>query len=66
MIKLHGTQSSSVEYSGKFTNPIVLEDGFRLLIKGDRIFLTGVNGEASVGCQSNLNDKNAPCASDLY
>ena len=66
IVKLHGTQSSSVEYSGEFTNPIVLEDGVRLLIEGDRIFSTGVNGEASAGCRSNLNDKNASCVSDLY
>ena len=66
MVRLHGTQSSSVEYDGEFTNPIVLDNGFRLSIQGDRIFSTGVNGEASVGCRSNLNDKNMPCVSDLY
>ena len=66
IVKLYGTQSSSVEYSGQFTSPIVLEDGFRLLIKDDRTFSTGVNGEASAGCRSNLNDNNAPCVSGLY
>lgn len=57
-IQLHGTQSSSVEYEGNYTNPIVLKDGGRLLIKGNKIY--GVTQKGEVQGESELLTPTAP------
>jgi hypothetical protein len=54
-IKLHGTASSSVLYSGKFSNPIM-----GLLIKGNKIYRLGSDGQ-SCNPQEGL-----PCETSLY
>lgn len=62
IIKIHGTVSSSVEYSGKFSNPIILPDGRGLLLKGDRIYSLSANGQIARGCRG----EGTLCESGLY
>jgi hypothetical protein len=44
IVKLHGTTDTSVEYSGKFSNPIT-QNGGRLLLKDEKIYRLSTNGE---------------------
>ena len=62
IVKLHGTVSSSVQYSGKFSNPIRLEDGFGLILKDDKIYSLSPNGQIGKGCKG----EGSICESDLY
>lgn len=61
-VKLHGTVSSSVEYSGQFSNPIILNDGGKLLLKDDKIYLLSANGQIAKGCKGD----EKPCESSLF
>ncbi|MCP6759562.1 MAG: hypothetical protein NHB32_12515 [Fischerella sp. CENA71] len=53
IVKLNGTVSSSVQYRGKFSNPIILQDGsgLGLLIKDDKIYSLSANGQIAKGCR---------------
>lgn len=62
IVKLHGTFSSSVEYSGKFANPIIFEDGMGLLFKDNRIYSLTADGQIAKGCKG----EGKLCDSELY
>lgn len=62
IIKTHGLFSSSVEYNGKFSNPIILQDGLSLLLKGDKIYSLSVDGQIARGCRG----EGTLCESELY
>lgn len=52
----------SVEYKGKYTNPIKLKDGTGYLVKGSKIYSLD-HGKVSKGCSG---DDTSDCVSDLY
>lgn len=62
IVKLHGTFGSSVEYSGKFTNPIIFEDGLGLLFKNNRIYSLTADNQIAKGCKG----EGKLCDSELY
>ncbi|MFB2983667.1 hypothetical protein [Microseira sp. BLCC-F43] len=62
IIKSHGTVSSSVEYRGKFSNRIRLENGFGLILNDDKIYSLSPNGQIGKGCKG----EGTLCESDLY
>ncbi|MFB2772157.1 hypothetical protein ACE1AT_23155 [Pelatocladus sp. BLCC-F211] len=53
IVKLNGTVSSSVLYRGKFSNPIILQDGsgLGLLLKDDKIYSLSADGQIAKGCR---------------
>ncbi|WP_322746021.1 hypothetical protein [Nostoc sp. LEGE 06077] len=53
IVKLNGTFESSVQYQGKFSNPIILQDGsgLRLLLKDGKIYSLLANGQIVKGCR---------------
>lgn len=61
-VKLHGTVSSSVEYSGKFSNPIVFPNGRGLLLKENKIYSLSVDGQIAKDCKG----EGTVCESELY
>lgn len=62
IIKLHGTANSSVQYHGFFSNPVILDNRQRLLLKEDKIYLLADNGDIAQGC----NGDTKPCESGLF
>lgn len=56
-----GTESSSVDYQGKFTNPILLSHGGGLLFKNGQVYAT-TNGQIDMGCM----EEGQECVSELY
>ncbi|MFM6017403.1 MAG: hypothetical protein ACKPE3_39320 [Sphaerospermopsis kisseleviana] len=62
VVKLHGTMNTLVMYTGKFTNPLILEDGFGLLFQDDKIYQLKPDGKIAKGCRG----EGKPCDSDLY
>ncbi len=60
-VKLHGTVSSSVEYSGKFSNPIIFNNGSGLLLKDGKIYSLKTDGQVAQGCKV----EGKPCESEL-
>lgn len=62
IIKSHGLFDSSVRYRGKFSNPIILEDGFGLLLKDNKIYSLSPNGQIGKGCKG----EGKLCESELY
>jgi hypothetical protein len=63
LVQLHGTMQTSVLYRGKFSNPIVLEDGVKLLLEGDRIYILGPKQHSAKDCKPT---KENPCEANLY
>ncbi|CAN1213242.1 hypothetical protein TUMEXPCC7403_23755 [Tumidithrix helvetica PCC 7403] len=61
-IKFHGTMSSSVLYKGYFSNPIILNDGSKLLIEGSKIYNLGLNEHSAKDCKP----QEKPCEAELY
>ena len=61
-IQLHGTASSSIEYRGRFSNPLFLSRDRALRIEGDRIYQTGADGIIDPNCVTG----EAPCQANLY
>lgn len=61
VVQIHGTARSSVIYKGKFSNPIVLEDGRELQFEGDRIYML-LLGQSIEECKSS----GSPCEAKLY
>lgn len=61
VVKIHGTAQTSVIYSGKFSNPIVLDDGRELLFEDDRIYIL-LLGQSPEECKSS----GSPCQANLY
>ncbi len=60
-IKIYGKYGTGIEYQGKFSNPITLDDGSGWLLKDGKIYsLEG--GKIAKGCM----DDEAPCVSELY
>ncbi|MBD2494486.1 hypothetical protein [Nostoc sp. FACHB-280] len=53
IVKLQGTFESSIQYQGKFSNPIILQDGsgLGLLFKDDKIYSLAANGQIAKGCK---------------
>ena len=64
-VQRYGTTRSSIEYSGKFANPIVLESGQRLLIQGNKVYSVQADGKVAPLCNSKEPD-HAPCEATLY
>ncbi|GET42240.1 hypothetical protein [Microseira wollei] len=64
IIKIHGTVSSSVQYRGKFSNRIRLENGFGLILNYDydKIYSLSPNGQIAKGCKG----EGTLCESNLY
>jgi hypothetical protein len=64
IIKHHGTASSSVEYRGKFSNRIRLEDGFGLILnyEYDKIYSLSPNEQLAKGCKG----EGTLCESNFY
>jgi hypothetical protein len=62
IVKLHGTFTSSVQYNGKFANPIIFEDGLGLLFKDNRIYSLTADGQIAKGCKG----EGKLCDSELY
>lgn len=64
IVKSHGTVSSSVQYLGKFSNRIRLEDGFGLILNYDydKIYSLSPNGKIGKGCKG----EGTLCESNLY
>jgi hypothetical protein len=61
LVQLHGTGGISVIYSGEFSNPIVLDDGRKLLLEGDKIYIL-LLGQSLEECKSS----GSPCQANLY
>ncbi|MBL1177281.1 hypothetical protein [Pantanalinema sp. GBBB05] len=61
-VELHGTASRSIEYRGKFSNPMILPDGNGLLVRGDKIYSLLADGQIAQGCKG----EGKPCESELY
>ncbi len=61
LVQLHGTAGSSIIYKGKFSNPIVLEDGKELQFEGDKIYML-LLGQSIEECKSS----GSPCQANLY
>ncbi|WP_253274481.1 hypothetical protein [Nostoc sp. PCC 7107] len=53
IVKLNGTFESSIQYNGKFSNPIMLQDGsgLGLLFKDGKIYSLLSNGQIAKGCK---------------
>ncbi|BAY27525.1 hypothetical protein NIES2100_73500 [Calothrix sp. NIES-2100] len=53
IVKLHGKFESSVQYNGKFSNPIILQDGsgLGLLLKDGKIYSLTSDGQIAKGCK---------------
>lgn len=62
IVKILGTVSTSVIYEGKFSNPLIFDDGDGLLIKGDKIYELRTGGQVAKGCKG----EGTLCESDLY
>jgi hypothetical protein len=64
IVKSHGTVSSSVQYRGKFSNRIRLENGFGLILNYDydKIYSLSPNGQIGKGCRG----EGRLCESNLY
>jgi hypothetical protein len=62
IIKVHGTQETEIIYRGEFTNPIMIENEFGLLIQGNKIYQLDVNGKMTTGCKG----EGKVCESELY
>jgi hypothetical protein len=61
IIKLHGTMDTIVQYSGAFTNPIVVENGYGLLFQDNKVYRTAPDGQIIKSC-----DGQATCETPLY
>jgi hypothetical protein len=64
IVQLHGTIGSSVQYSGPFTNPIVLQSGQRLLIQDNQVYSVAADNDPNT-CAASDPDA-APCVTSLY
>ncbi|MTJ53772.1 hypothetical protein FJR38_14500 [Anabaena sp. UHCC 0253] len=62
IVKIHGTMNTSVLYEGKFSNPLILKDGFGLLFKDNKVYDLNPSGQISKGCKG----EGKLCESDLY
>lgn len=62
-IELHGTQRSSVQYQGQFSNPIRFEDGSGLLLRDHKIYRLSPGEETPSDCRG---EDTAPCEATLY
>ncbi len=53
IVKLNGKFESSVQYNGKFSNPIILQDGsgLGLLFKDGKVYSLSTDGNIAKGCQ---------------
>ncbi|PMB51659.1 hypothetical protein CEN39_14060 [Fischerella thermalis CCMEE 5201] len=53
IVKLNGKFNSSIQYNGKFSNPIILQDGsgLGLLLKDDKIYSLSADGQIAKGCR---------------
>ncbi|MBD2456419.1 hypothetical protein H6G80_20365 [Nostoc sp. FACHB-87] len=53
IVTLHGKFQSSIQYQGKFSNPIILQDGsgFGLLFKDGKVYSLAANGQIAKGCK---------------
>lgn len=63
IVELHGTQRSSLQYQGQFTNPIRLEDGSGLLLLDGKIYRLSPEEETRPDCSQ---EDAAPCEATLY
>jgi hypothetical protein len=63
LVQLHGTMRTSVLYRGTFSNPIILEDGNKLLLEADKIYSLGADQNSAKDCKST---KENPCEAKLY
>ncbi|WP_353931573.1 hypothetical protein WJM97_03015 [Okeanomitos corallinicola TIOX110] len=62
IVKIIGTQNTSVIYEGKFTNPLIFVEGDGILIKDNKIYLLGRNRKFAKGCKG----EGIVCESELY
>lgn len=63
VVKFCGSDSCSVLYKGKFTNPMYLkEDREYLRFRGNMVYQLDHNQKVMMGCR----DEQQPCASELY
>ncbi|MGB5961463.1 MAG: hypothetical protein WBG73_12435 [Coleofasciculaceae cyanobacterium] len=61
VVQLHGTMNSSVLYKGQFANPITLNDGSGLLLRGNKVHQVSSDGLIVKSC----NGKET-CEAELY
>jgi hypothetical protein len=62
-VQLHGTQRSSVQYQGQFSNPIRFEDGSGLLLIDGKIYRLSPGEETRPDCSG---EEAVPCEATLY
>lgn len=61
VVQLHGTMSSSVLYKGQFSNPIILDDGRGLLLRGNKVHQVSSDGQIVKSCLGK-----ETCEAELY
>ena len=61
IVQLHGTMNTSVLYKGQFSNPIILNDGRGLLLRGNKVHQISADGQIVKSC----NGKET-CEAELY
>lgn len=61
VVELHGTMSRSVLYSGQFSNPIILNDGKGLLLRGNKVYMVSSDGQIVKSCLGK-----ETCEAELY
>ncbi len=60
-VKAHGTMQRSIRYTGKFSNPILFENGFGVRLNGNKVQLVTPDDPTGKRCQSR-----GPCETSLY
>lgn len=61
-VERHGTANSAIEYRGRFSNPLWLNDQQGLLIEGSQIYQVGPDGQRPQNCDRGA----APCRAELW
>lgn len=61
VVQLHGTMSSLVLYRGQFSNPIILDDGTGLLLRGNKVQMVSSDGQVVTSCNGQ-----ETCETELY
>lgn len=61
IVELHGTMSSSVLYKGQFSNPLILDDGKGLFIRGNKVQMVSSDGQIVKSCNGQ-----ETCEAELY
>ena len=61
-VERHGTANRAIEYRGRFSNPLWLNDQQGLLIEGSQIYQVGPDGQRPQNCDRGA----APCRAELW